>query len=465
MGVEGRLKAIAERVRASVAGRRRRSTEMRAGVPVAIQRMGKRVEALPKATPGNLRKLAESPMARRAINTIKDRIACMGWRVQLKAHAVDDGTAEARRLALTRMFEAPNPGDSMRTLLEQVLEDVIVGGFGAVELEEAEGFENFVFTTTGTRDTEDTKDENSCASSDDRTDSLCERMRQSQSGAAGIPGRVPLQLWAVDGATVRINPAWDGKKESVRYAQDPSLGLGAAASEGWNEVTGGQSLVQLRDEDLVYVRANARSHSPFGLGRMEVAFEAVNALLSAGRYAGRLASNSVVQYALWLEKATPAEHDRLIRWWQDEIEGTGRVPLMTCEAKPEVLRFSGGTDAELRLQWQEFLVRVIAAAFDLPPMALGIEHDVNRSTAEQLADEAFRTAVRPTALLLAEHFTRDIIQKKLGWGDLEFVFTELDARDEMDELEMQLKLLSAGVVTVEEVRAMRGLGEQGSKAR
>ena len=117
----------------------------------------------------------------------------------------------------------------------------------------------------------------------------------------------------------------------------------------------------------MYLRLNPRTHTPFGLGRLEVAFETVNQFLSANRYAGRLASNSVVQYALWLNEATPEQHDRLIRWWQDEIEGTGRVPLLSCEQKPEVLRFAGGTDADLRIQWQEFLLthdrqRIRAAA-------------------------------------------------------------------------------------------------------
>ena len=58
----------------------------------------------------------------------------------------------------------------------------------------------------------------------------------------------------------------------------------------------------------------------------------------------------MVQYALWLQDLTPEHHERLIRWWQDEIEGTGRVPILSVESKPEVLRFGGGTDADLRLQ-------------------------------------------------------------------------------------------------------------------
>ena len=94
----------------------------------------------------------------------------------------------------------------------------------------------------------------------------------------------------------------------------------------------------------------------------------------------------------------PAQHERLIRWWQDEIEGTGRVPILSVESKPEVLRFGDGTDADLRLAWQEFLLRVIADAFDLPAQFLGVERDVNRSTAAEMTEMAFRSAIVPTAI-------------------------------------------------------------------
>ncbi len=164
-----------------------------------------------------------------------------------------------------------------------------------------------------------------------------------------------------------------------------------------------------------------------------------------------------MQYALWMQELDAAQHERLIHWWQDEIEGTGKVPILTAETRPEVLRFGGGTDSDLRLQWQEFLIRVIAAAFDLPPLFLGVEADVNRSTAGELSDAAFRTAVVPTAKLLAEHLTRDVIGKVLGFDDLEFVFTDVDAPNELEQAQLHEILLRSGVLTVDEVRAMRGL--------
>ena len=359
-------------------------------------RMGQ--NALPKPTPMNLRKFSETPVVRRAINVVKDRIASMDWQVRVRRgyNAAEVEDAAARIATLRHCLEEPNVSDSFRVLWEQVLDDLLVGGFGAVEME----------------------------SSDD-------------------PLR-PFHLWPVDGATIQIDPAWNGDPNTPRYAQTTGK-------------LGNAGLIPLLDNELIYIRLNPRSHTPFGLGRLEVAFETVNQFLSANRYAGRLASNSVVQYALWLNEATPEQHDRLIRWWQDEIEGTGRVPLLSCEQKPEVLRFAGGTDADLRLQWQDALVRMIANAFDLPPMLLGLQADVNRSTASEMADEAFQSAVVPVAKLLAEHITRDLFAKKLGWREFEFCFNELESRDEMEEVQIQTELLRAGVLTVDEVRAMRGL--------
>ncbi|MGB7152341.1 MAG: hypothetical protein WBD45_24495 [Terriglobales bacterium] len=92
---------------------------------------------VPKPTPANLRRFAETPVARRAINVIKDRIVGMRWRIQPRRGRVLEQMLDGpqRIQVLTENFEAPNPDDSFRSLVEQVLEDVIVGGFGAIEID------------------------------------------------------------------------------------------------------------------------------------------------------------------------------------------------------------------------------------------------------------------------------------------------------------------------------------------
>ena len=235
---------------------------------------------------------------------------------------------DERIAVLTENFEQPNPEDSFRSMIEQVLEDVLVGGFGAIELD--------------------------------------------LSGDA----QRPLVLWPVDGASIRIRTDWDGNPTSPHYVQGTGQFMPNA------EIT-------LADEELSYIRLNPRTHTPFGLGKLEVAFETIHEFLGAHRYAARLASNTVVQYALWLQNLTPQHHERLIRWWQDEIEGTGKVPILSVESKPEVLRFGAGTDADLRLQWQEFLIRIIADAFDLAADVAG----AGARRESQYRDDAVRRCV------------------------------------------------------------------------
>ena len=114
------------------------------------------------------------------------------------------------------------------------------------------------------------------------------------------------------------------------------------------------------------------------------------------------------------------------------MRAPGEFRFISTEQKPEVLRFAQGTDADLRLAWQEFFIRMVANAFGLPPLLLGLESDVNRSTAAELADEAFRGAILPLAQLIAGHITRDLFAKCIGWREFEFVFNDLNARDEAD---------------------------------
>jgi HK97 family phage portal protein len=354
--------------------------------------------ALPKPTAANLRRFAETPVVRRAINSIKDKIACMGWQVVVRPDAGEDvnGDRAARVQALTRALTQPNATDSFRTMIEQVIEDTLVGGFGAAEIEAAEG------------------------------------------------AALPVRIYPVDGASIQVNAKWSGDPDDPRYAQV----TGRMGKDG---------LIPLRDDQLMYVRLNPRTHTVFGMGKVEVAFETISQFLQAHRFAGKMASNSVVQYALWMSDRTPEQHERLIRWWQDEVEGSGKVPVLSSPEKPEVLRFAGGTDADLHLQWQEFLVTMIANAFDLPPMLLGQTQSVNKAAAGEYANEAFQSAVVPLAQLIADHISRDVIAKRLGWEDLRFEWTGLESRDEQTELTIQLQLLAAGVVSVAEVRKWRGM--------
>ena len=85
---------------------------------------------MPKPTPANLRRFAETPVVRRAINVVKDKIASMDWQVRVRRGY--DGRGGGERggdglRVLRRCLEEPNVSDSFRVMWEQVLEDLLVG--------------------------------------------------------------------------------------------------------------------------------------------------------------------------------------------------------------------------------------------------------------------------------------------------------------------------------------------------
>ncbi len=72
-----------------------------------------RAGVMPKPSPANLRRFAEMPIARKAINTIKDRIAGMQWRIQPRhGRALDDAARRdgAHRHAGSQLRAAKSAG-------------------------------------------------------------------------------------------------------------------------------------------------------------------------------------------------------------------------------------------------------------------------------------------------------------------------------------------------------------------
>jgi len=143
---------------------------------------------------------------------------------------------------------------------------------------------------------------------------------------------------------------------------------------------------------------------------------------------------------------------------QNELEGQAKVSIIGGMKKPEVIEVNPVMEADLLLNWQEMLIRMVANAFDMTAMALGVEHDVNRAVGEVLKDQDFRSAVVPMAKRLQEGFTRKILHEALGWVDLEFAYLQLDDPDLETKTDMNAKMYSANALTPNEWR--KSVGKQ-----
>lgn len=350
-----------------------------------------------KPTPSNLRMFSRTPYARRAINRIKSSIAKLDWEIGPKANVEMSSEIERQIAVATACFQRPNNDDSFRTLIEQAVEDYLIGGAGAIEQE------------------------------------------------IGASEMRPLWMWPVDALSIQVYAAWSGEKNEARYLQ--TLGYGNV---------GGISGIPLRNDQLIYIRKDPNTENPFGYGCLEIAFNSINRQLGAADYAGNVASNGQPENLLQFLGADQNTLDRMRGWWRNEIEGQGETPLLGGGEEVKVHKLRGATDDALYLKYQEFLLREIATAFELSPQNLALEADVNRSTAEVADDRDWDSAIIPAATNFESYLTREAIEGRLGFSQLEFRFLGLDREDELNLAKVFETEYKNNCTTPNEYRARKG---------
>lgn len=351
-----------------------------------------------KNTPWNLKRFSETPIPRRAINLVKNAVLSFDW--QIKPTSDEDDLSpdlELRIQIATECLKRPNNENSFRELLEAVLEDLIIGGYGTIE---------------------------------PRITPYYKR---------------PFKLWAVDGSTIRRFMDWtESTPERAKYAQMTGL-------------KGERGIVTYLDKELIYIRDNVRTSTPFGLGKLEVAFQTVNAFLGAQDMAARAGSDQIHKTFLWWQQAqNPSIMQTVRRYIMNEQEGQAKISLVQGAMKPEVIDVQAVKPEDLLLDWQKFTIDIIANAFDLSPMALGQTDKVNKATGQVMADADFRSAVVPMAKRVEEAITNHLLHQYVGWTDLEFEFIGLEDPDAITRTVIQQREYIMNAITPDEIREIAG---------
>lgn len=366
-----------------LAGRKRREPERESTQYARLMNLGgwQRLDKRPliKPTPANLRMFGKTTYARRAINRLKFPIETLAWEIAPKPKVELNSVLQKQIDVATHCLGSPNRDDSFRSFSSQVLEDIMVNGAGCYEHE-----------------------------------------------IGGDKSR-PLWMWPVDSMSIQINADWDGKDSEPRYYQ--TLGYGNI---------GGVQGQPLLNSEIVYLRQNPTTENPFGLGQLEVAFAAINRKLGVADYAGKLASNAQPENLLVFPGMTNEQLLTMRQWWRNDIEGQGQQPIMSppVGGDAQVLKLRGTDDKSLFIGYQELLIREIATSFDINAMSLGVHQDVNRSTSEVIDDADWENAVVPMATLYAAYLTRETIEAKLGFSQLEFRFLGLKRDDKLAEAQI-----------------------------
>ncbi len=291
--------------------------------------------------------------------------------------------------------------ESFRSLLDQVIEDVLVLDAGCVEKEHS------------------------------------------------IGGEI-VALWGVDGATIVPDPSWDGSD---------------AAAPRYFQVIDGRQVAQLRNDQLIYIMGSPSTYSPLGWSIVETLVRAIEADLYGERYDFDMLKQAAPAGLLDLGRGLSRQELEAAReYYESDIAGTKDLMIVGFMGDPAAAPGQGGAAAytpfarsnreQQRDFYKTWLVKKIACVFELDPTVFGITGDVNRSTSRTLSSRTDEGHVG-LANLIAEFLTRELVWEIDERHDFEF--HGIVRRDEERQAAVDKVYMSIGCTTPNEIRAREGL--------
>jgi len=355
-----------------------------------------------KTNVGQFRHWAEhSEWVRAAINVRKAQVSSAEWDI---VPYNTDIEMDTKRLSkrIKALFDTPNATtDSFRSFIEPIIEDLLVLDAGAIEKER------------------------------------------------NLRGEI-VQLWSVDSGQIRVSAIWDGDPREPRYFWWPDH----VERARW-----------LNDE-FVYLMMNPRTYTVVGLSPLETLKSTIDAELGGHEYNRRQVTAAAPDGMLDLgEGVRPEQVEQFKSYWLAEVAGRGAMAFLGGTKGAQFIPFRSSNRDMQFLEWQQYLVRKIAAVYGLSPQDLGITFDVNRSTSEVQSEHTEDRGLRPLLALIQDYFTREIVWDPVFGGpenNLAFRFTRLNLKETLQKAQInKLALAGAPWKTVNEARKQDGYEPMG----
>ncbi len=339
-----------------------------------------------------------SEWVRAAINIRKSQVSQADWDIVAKdpTRSIDEGLQQEMR----DLLEFSNPkSESFRTMIEQVVEDILVLDAGSIEIERTIGGD-------------------------------------------------PLYLHPVDGGTIRVSRLWDGSNpEEARYFWYPDNFCRA----------------EYLNREFIYIMETPRTNSVMGLSKLETLRLSIDAELEGHSYNARQLRNPMPDGLLHLgEGVRPEQVNAFKAFMAAEVYSRGSIAVTGGGKEPSFTKFHDTNRDAQFMEWQTYLIRKIAAVFGMHAGDLGISMDINRSTAEVQDQQTEDRGLRPLLNLLANHLTREFVWDPSFGGqanNLMFKFTKLNLAESLRQAQYY-KLALAGMPWASVNKALIEMGKE-----
>jgi len=339
-----------------------------------------------------LRSFANVELVRLAIETRKDQIERHDWRIKkIGAKKTDPTNPDIR--AVTKFLRKPDGQHHFATWMRMVIEDLLVLDAPAIE------------------------------------------KRRNRGGQL-------IGLDVVDGASIKVLIDETGRRP-------------IAPAPAYQQVIKGVIWASLTTNDLIYEPRNRRSAHLYGLSPVETIIVTINTLLR--RQTAQLAHFTAGNVPAGLINAPDGWTPDQIKQWQDWMDA--RLSGNEYEkAKllwgPASAKYQAFKESPIKDEFDEWLARIVAFAFSLPPTPF--IKQMNRSTSEADQDRAMQEGLAPL-LTWCKRQIDDVIQEELGFPDLEFSWEAPADIDPKTQSEIDDRDVKNGKKTLNEVRDGAGL--------
>ena len=345
-----------------------------------------------------LRALAENhDITRLAIETRKDQIEKLGWRIRSRKGAKSDGDAAERISRLTDFWRKPDGEQPFASWLRELLEDLLV------------------------------------------LDAPCLEVRRNRVGDV-------IGLDVVDGSTIKVLI-----DDTGRRPQPPA--------PAYEQIIHGRPWRLLTSDELIYLPRNRRPHRAYGFGPCEQIIMTINiGLRRQMMQLQHFTDGNVPPGLVNAPDGWNAEQIRQFQEWFDSILAGNTGNRTRLIWAPTGAKYQAFKEAPYKDEFDEWLARIVCYAFSLPPTAFTAQ--VNRATAQSAQETAVEEGLAPLTGWV-KRLVDSVIQDRMGDSDLEFIWSDVQPANPKDQAAILDVYVKNGIYTVNEAREILRLPPAG----
>ena len=223
----------------------------------------------------------------------------------------------------------------------------------------------------------------------------------------------------------------------------------------YQQILKGRVWADLTTDELLYAPRNRRPNHVLGFSPVEQIVVTIQTIIN--RQAAQLAyfteGNAPLGFLTAPEGWGPSQIRELQLWLNTQLSGqqAERAKLIWT---PAGAAYQSLKDPPLKDDFDEWLSRIVAFAFSLPPTPF--VRQMNRATAGEDQSRALEEGLEPIKLWV-KRLVDEVNEEEFGETQLEFAWRDVVEVDPQTQSHIDDTALRNGSATVNEVRARRGL--------